>query len=309
MNVSDRQDNALSTSSRESIFGLPPNLIFSIFVAISLAVWWRALVSSFSLALRDDQYTHLLLILPISVALIFVDWKSPQPTARLGAGLGSGLMAASALVTIVARWSSNSLQSDERLSLNMLALVVWWIGSFIFCFGTRAFRRAVFPLCFLFWIVPIPQFMLDPIVRSLQQGSVTSAHLLLSAFGVPVAENGTLLTVPGLTIEVARECSSIRSSLMLVVTTMVVAQTLLRSAWRKAAVIAVAIPLSVAKNGLRIFVLAMLATRVDRSYLTGRLHHEGGVIYFLIALAAICLLIWFARSSEEKRDASSTPAR
>jgi exosortase/archaeosortase family protein len=84
---------------------------------------------------------------------------------------------------------------------------------------------------------------------------------------------------------------------------MVIAQTLLRTAWRKAIVIAVAIPLSVVKNGLRIFVLAMLATRVDRTYLTGRLHHEGGVIYFLIALAIIFLAIWMARRSEEKRAA------
>ena len=114
-------------------------------------------------------------------------------------------------------------------------------------------------------------------------------------------EDGTQLTIPGLTVEVARECSSIRSSLMLVVTTMVLTQMLLRSAWRKTVVIALAIPLSVAKNGLRIFVLAMLATRVDRSFLTGRLHHEGGVIYFLIALAAICLLIWVARRNEQKQ--------
>ena len=56
--------------------------------------------------------------------------------------------------------------------------------------------------------------------------------------------------------------------------------------------IALAIPLSVAKNGLRIFVLAMLATRVDRSFLTGKLHHQGGVIYLLIALAGIFLVIW-----------------
>ena len=55
--------------------------------------------------------------------------------------------------------------------------------------------------------------------------------------------------------------------------------------------IALAVPLSVAKNGLRIFVFAMLATRVDRTYLTGRLHHRGGIIYFLIALAVIFLLI------------------
>ena len=40
------------------------------------------------------------------------------------------------------------------------------------------------------------------------------------------------------------------------------------------------------KNGLRIFVLAMLGTRVERSFLTGKLHHPGGIIYFLIALAA-----------------------
>ncbi len=278
---------------------MSPNLIFSILAAISLTIWWKALISTFALFLRDDQYTHILLILPVSVALIFMDWKSPEPSTGVSLSIGSGLLFAAVLVRVVARLGVVPLSPDEQLSLNMLALVVWWMGAFVFCFGTRAFRRALFPLCFLFWIVPIPQFLLDPIVRLLQQGSVASARLLFAAVGVPVAGDGTRLTIPGLTIEVARECSSIRSSLMLVVTTMVLAQVLLYSAWRKTVVIALAIPLSVAKNGLRIFVLAMLATRVDRSFLTGRLHHQGGIIYFLIALAAICLLIWVARSSEE----------
>src|SRR5207244_2848851 len=117
----------------------------------------------------------------------------------------------------------------------------------------RAFKRALFPLCFLFWMIPIPSSALNPVVRLLQQGSAAAAHVLFSAAGVPVAQDGVLLHIPGLTVEVARECSSIRSSLMLVVTTMVLAQMLLRSPWRKLLVIAVAIPLSVAKNGLRIF--------------------------------------------------------
>jgi exosortase len=292
-----------SASYGGSIFRLPPSMIFSILAAISLAVWWRPLTSSFALALRDDQYTHVLLILPISVALIFVDWKSPEPSTGVSLGVSSGLLIAAALGSAVARLGAIPLHPDEQLSLNMLALVMWWMGAFIFSFGTGTFRRALFPLCFLFWIVPIPQFLLNPIVRLLQEGSVASAHMLFAALGVPVAQDGTRLTIPGLTVEVARECSSIRSSLMLVVTTMVVSQTLLRTAWRKALVIAVAIPLSVAKNGLRIFVLAMLATRVDRSFLTGRLHHEGGIIYFLIALAAIGVLIWAARRGEEKHRA------
>jgi exosortase len=311
-NAGQRQhskDFILSTSGRKSSFRLSPNLIFSILAAISLTIWWKALISTFALALRDDQYTHILLILPVSMALVFVDWKSSEPLTGMSRSIGSGLLVAAALVIVLTRFGAVPLQTDEQLSLNILALVVWWMGAFIFSFGTHAFRRAVFPLCFLLWIVPIPQVLLDPLVRLLQEGSVVSARLLFAAVGIPVAQDGTQLTIPGLTIEVARECSSIRSSLMLVVTTMVLAQMLLRSAWRKAVVIAVAIPLSVAKNGLRIFVLAMLATRVDRTFLTGRLHHQGGIIYFLIALAVIFLLIWVARSSEERRSSSASTGR
>jgi exosortase/archaeosortase family protein len=86
---------------------------------------------------------------------------------------------------------------------------------------------------------------------------------------------------------------------MLIVTTMVLAQLLLRSPWRKVLIILVAFPLSVAKNGLRIFVIAMLTTRVDPSFLTGRVHRKGGIIFFLIALAATFLLLWILRRGEE----------
>jgi exosortase len=300
-NARDSKATVLTTSDRGSISRLPPELIFSFLAAISLAIWWKALISTFSLALHDNQYTQILLILPVCAALIFMDWKSPETSTNTDLGIGSGFLVAATLIIVLARTQTIQLRPDEHLSVNMLALVVWWMGSFIFSFGTRAFRRAVFPLCFLLWIVPFPEFLLNLIISLLQEGSVASARVLLAAAGTPVAQEGTQLTIPGLTIEVARECSSIRSSLMLVVTTMILAQMLLRTTWRKAIVITLAIPLSIAKNGLRIFVLAMLATHVDRSFLTGRLHHQGGIIYFLIALAIICLLIWVGRRSEERR--------
>ncbi len=192
-----------------------------------------------------------------------------------------------------------ALSPDERLSASMLALVAWWIAAFILCFGLHASRRALFPLCFLFWMVPFPEFVLNPVVNLLQQGSAAAAHLLFAVAGVPVEQHGVLVHIPGLTVEVARECSSIRSSSMLIVTTMVLAQLLLRSPWRKALIILLSIPLSVAKNGLRIFTIAMLTTRVDPSFLTGRLHREGGIIFFLIALAVTFLLLWILRRGEE----------
>ncbi|MFZ0143013.1 MAG: exosortase/archaeosortase family protein [Candidatus Sulfotelmatobacter sp.] len=297
-----------SAPNHESTFESLSLPIFSILCAISLAIWWSPLASSFALALHDDQYTHILLILPISAALIFMDWKPPEPFHAPSAVLGSALLVAVASVTFFMRRGALALSPDERLAANMLALVLWWIAAFILCFGNRAFRRSLFPLCFLFWLVPFPDFVLNPVVNLLQQGSAAAAHLLFAAVGVPVEQQGVLLHIPGLTVEVARECSSIRSSSMLIVTTMVLAHLLLRSPWRKALLVLVAIPLSVAKNGLRIFVIAMLATRVDPSFLTGRLHRQGGIVFFLIALAATFLLLWILRRGE-RQDHEIAPAR
>ena len=54
------------------------------------------------------------------------------------------------------------------------------------------------------------------------------------------------------------------------------------------------------KNGLRIFSLGVLATKVDPSFLTGRFHRQGGIIFLLIALVAIFLLIWILRRGESE---------
>jgi exosortase len=141
---------------------------------------------------------------------------------------------------------------------------------------------------------------LNLIVAQLQQGSAASARVFFAVAGIPVEQRGTLVHIRGLTLEVAPECSSIRSSMVLLVTTMALAQFLLITFWRKAVVFAVAIPLSVIKNGLRIFVLGVLATKVDPSYLTGRLHRQGGIIYFLIALLGIFPLLWILRRGENQ---------
>jgi len=260
-----------------------------------------------ALASRDDRYTHILLIIPVSAALLFLDWRDskllhrehPDFAERYGVGIGSIFLAKALLITAWARWKSAALSSDLELTLNILAFVIWVIAAFALCFGTRAFRRSMFPLCFLFWLVPLPEFALNGVVRLLQQGSVQAAHSLFWITRVPATQDGMFVQIPGLTLEVAPECSSIRSSLVLIVTTMVLAQLLLRSPWRKVLLVAVAIPLSIAKNGLRIYTIAMLGTRVDPGFLTGRLHSQGGFIFFSIALAAISLLLWILRRCEK----------
>ncbi len=269
-------------------------------MATSLVVGWRPLLATLTLALRNDQYTHILLILPISVVLIFLDWPSLQAKFAPNVPAGSVFLVIAVLAATFANVRSSTLRPDLQLSIRMFALVLFWIGACVLCFGLRVARALLFPLCFLFWLVPFPQAVLTAVITLLQQGSAATAHWLFTAAGVPVSQDGVVLNIPGLTVEVSQECSSIRSSCMLLVTTMVLAQVLLRSAWRKAVVIAVAVPLSVAKNGLRIFTISMLGTRVDPGYLTGRFHHQGGIVFFLLALGLIFALIWLLKRAESR---------
>jgi exosortase len=290
-----------------------PIALFIILSAASLTIWLAPLLATLALALRDDQYTHILLILPISLTLLFIDSRSPssknlntsarnppQYSSR-SVKIATGLLALALVISTFVKWRSFPSSFDRQLAIDMFALVLWWIASFLLCFGSQAFRRELFPLGFLFWMVPFPNSLLNSIVSLLQYGSAAAAHLLFLIARIPVAQRGTLVHIPGLTMEVAPECSSIRSSMILLVTSMVLAHLLLRSRWRKITVVAAAIPLSVVKNGLRIFVLGVLATRVDPSYLTGRLHRQGGIIFLLIALAMIFLLIWILRRGDFRR--------
>jgi exosortase len=180
----------------------------------------------------------------------------------------------------------------------MFALVTWWIGSVVFCFGIRTFQAFLFPLCFLLWVIPIPDFALDATIHSLQQQSAFAARVLFLMAGVPVTQDGIMLVHPDLDIEVAPECSSIRSSLMLLITSLLLAHLFLRSGWRKAVFVLAAIPLAAVKNGLRIFTIVELGTRVDPGFFNGKFHHRGGIIFFAISLGMMAVLLWQLRRSE-----------
>jgi exosortase len=282
-------------------------LAMALFIGSLLAAW-RPLFTTLRLAAENAEYTHILLILPVSLALIAAGWKSTRnlPAAKINFALF--VLGISAVTAVASFLLVGRIAPDTRLSLNMLALITWWIGTFVLCFGSAASRMLAFPLCFLYCMVPAPGFVLDELINLLQNGSAFCAELLFGVAGVPVVRDQLLLSIPGLTIEVAKECSSIRSSLMLLVTTMVLAQLYLRSPIRKAAVIAIAVPLSVAKNGLRIFVLAMLGTRVNPGFLYGRLHHQGGIVFFVVSLLLIFLVLWVLERGEGNR-AGNAPLR
>jgi exosortase len=284
-----------------------PYRVFAVLVGASVLVRWKVLALTFSLARTKDAYTHILLILPISVTLAILQrQKRPlKPISSVGAGSGLLVLGMAIAVGGIPLATVGVLTSDVRLALEMLSLVTWWIGAFVLCFGARSFRDYAFPLLFLLWLVPVPTFVVNRAVEFLQQGTASFARILMATFGVPVTQDGTILSVPGLSVEVAQECSSIRSSMLLLVSSTLMAYLLLRSFWGRGLVVFAAIPLAIAKNGVRVFTLTVLAAYVDPTVLKSALHRQGGILFFAIALAVLFEIVWLTARLERRHAIAS----
>jgi exosortase len=150
-------------------------------------------------------------------------------------------------------------------------------------------------------MMPPPTQVIEWVIHQLQEGSTDVSYALFNLFGVPVLRHGFILALPSVTIEVAEECSGIRSSIALLITCLLAAHMYLRSYWRTAFFMLLVVPLVVIKNGIRIVTLTMLSIYVDPSFLTGRLHHEGGVVFFVIALLLMFPVLLALEKSERSR--------
>jgi len=109
---------------------------------------------------------------------------------------------------------------------------------------------------------------------------------------------GFVFRLPVMSIEVARECSGIRSSLALVILALLVAHFAFRPLWKKLAFVAAGLCMMLIKNGIRIATLTLLANYVNPSFLNGSLHHQGGIVFFLIGLALLLPVYWALRKGE-----------
>lgn len=277
--------------------------MFVAFIVISSLAFFKTLsaVIQFSLA-SSDSGSHIILVPVISFFVLYIERQRIFLITRTSIGYGVSL----ALLGIFSHWLANRSgfrqEGNWQLSMETLSVVLVWIAGFLLFYGFVALRAAAFPLLFLLLMIPLPDVILDRTIYALQVGSTEISYLIFQAFGVPVSRHGFLLSVPGVTIEVAKECSSIRSSIALLITCLLAAHLYLRAAWKKLVFVVLGLLLSVVKNGIRITTLTLLSVYVDPGFLSGRLHRQGGFVFFLLALLILLpVFLWMEKSDKLRR--------
>ena len=122
---------------------------------------------------------------------------------------------------------------------------------------------------------------------------LTPAHALL-------LREGTVFALPGIVVRVAQECSGIRSSWVLFITSILSANLFLRTNWKRVVLVALVIPLGILRNGFRVWVIGMLCVRFGPHMIDSPIHHQGGPLFFILSLVPLFILIVFLRRSEDE---------
>ena len=272
-------------------------LLFGIWLACSVIISWAALTALLRYSFGNDDASHILLIPFISAWLMFIDRK------RIFKNLSSDIVACLIfLIPGIAIVLWNIRTPAISPSLCAFALVLVWIAGFALAFGRESLKAARFPLTFLFLFIPLPEALLSRVVYFLQKGSAEISALLFGLTPLPILREGFVFHLPRFSIEVARECSGIRSSIALLVLAILVGHFFLRTWWRPVLFVLAGFVVMIVKNGIRIVTLTMLATYVDPGFLYGNLHREGGVVFFLIGLLLMVPVYWILQTGEHARN-------
>lgn len=250
-----------------------------------------------SFAWRTGEQSYILLVPGVCAGLIYFSRDrifSTLPAHDRGNPFFT-LLPGAAFVALAYFLESGS---ELRLASTAFGLILFWSAAFYICFGREALRRSVFELGMLIWIIPIPPYGIEVITVTLQKASADLVDVMFQMTRVPVLRNGFFFYLPGQAIEVAKECSGIRSTLSLLFLTLILAHESLNVTWRRIVLVLSAMLIVVLKNGIRIVSLTLLAIYVDPSFLTGPLHHEGGIVFFLIGLILLMPIIAVLRRGD-----------
>jgi exosortase len=269
-------------------------LLFGGWLILSSLLFIHPLIALVRLSLSSADASHIVLIPFMSLWLLFVERRKIFLNTFYDRVLGGAVLLIAISLGFITHFAS-ALKPDVQLSGYILSLILFWAAGFAFTFGGAAWRAGRFPLLFLLLMVPWPSFLLDRVIYVLQAGSAWITAVLFDLVGVPALREGFVFHLPSVTIEVAKECSGIRSSIAVVILALLIVHLGLESFWKKCLFLASALFVMILKNGIRIASLTLLAMYVDPGFLYGRLHHQGGVVFFLLGMVLLMPVLWLLR--------------
>jgi exosortase len=170
-----------------------------------------------------------------------------------------------------------------------ISLIIVLAGMVLYFFGKETFKILLLPVCFLFFMIPLPYILYDAIAFPLKLLIAKYSVLFLDSIGVIILREGNIIMLPNMTLEVADACSGIRSLMSLITLGVALAFIINTTSFKRTLIIVSAIPIAIFTNALRVIITGILAQYWGEKAAEGFFHEFAGLLVF--GIAVVILLI------------------
>ncbi|HAN56187.1 MAG TPA: exosortase A [Betaproteobacteria bacterium] len=268
---------------------LAASLITAVTVVLLLLIFFSTAASTVAIWDRSETFAHGFLIFPISIWLI---WRRRDALAQLSyqpdwRGLGL-------LLLLSAGWlfahSGGVLVGEQLMLVAMIPAAVWTL------LGLRVVSAMAFPLGFLLLAVPMGEALIPHMMTFTANFTVKALQLT----GIPVYQEGTFFTIPSGEWSVVEGCSGLRYLIASFTLGVLYAYLTYRSLTRRIIFSLAAIVVPVLANGMRAYMIVMIADLSDMKLALGVDHLIYGWVWFGVVMLAMFWIGGYWRQDQDE---------
>ncbi len=236
-------------------------------------------VSMVSTWYGSRSYSYGFVVAPICVLLIWRERKQLSAMRPVISYAGVAWFVIFAVVWLLGNLGDVQVVQQYAF-IAMLEATAWAL------LGPGILRTLAFPLVFLFLAVPAGESLIAPLQRITAAFTVNAVRLS----GVPVVQEGMVLSTPSGNWRIAEACSGIRYLTSSVVVGVLVAGVALHRWKRRILFIVLSVAVPIIANAVRAYLIVMLAYLSDNRIASGVDHIVYGWIFFSLITACLVAL-------------------
>ena len=231
-------------------------------------------------------FSHGFLVPLLSLYLVRLQWLTLRQLT-IEPALGPGLLW---LVGATALLLASEVAGI--LTTGSVALILVLAGLVLLLCGFAYLKALAFPLAYLIFMTPVLDGLTEPLVWPFQLLTANMSVSMLQALGIPVIlENRVFITLPTVTLEVARECSGAGLLVAVLAIGLPLASLTLQAWWSRVILVLSSVAIAIMANWLRLTVMGIYAQAGGKD-LHGPYHILQGLFVDWVAFAFLFAGAW-----------------
>lgn len=171
--------------------------------ALGVVATWGAWADIYTLASKDEEYSHIFLVPIVALAMVMVRRMRMRHCRPSGMILGVVLVAVGWVT-----WSYG--YTHARQAMWHLGAVIIVLGCMLSVLGKNVIFRFFPAIAVLIFLVPVPGRLRQQIALPLQAWTARTAQTGLEICGVETEVSGNTLSINGRPVTVAEACNGLR---------------------------------------------------------------------------------------------------